>query len=188
MGKAATQMAIETESFQQTAKINEQIKHNWGKRLADKAVNELVGCFTDPIIMYPSPWMDTLPDWVKREIPLARMLYFMKNKDTFGTYEFMCPDLDAMAYMYPSSLEFPLSHDWAQIYLYLSTQGLRSVGKKVPEEIVVDELSSDQTRELRFLKAWLYKKKVAYRKQAMKTDKLAMIEVDEKPDTQIPLF
>ena len=34
----------------------------------DKMIKDLVGVFTDPLIVFPGGWEDTLPDWIKTEI------------------------------------------------------------------------------------------------------------------------
>ena len=31
-------------------------------------IEDLVGVFTDPLIVFPGGWGDTLPDWIKTEI------------------------------------------------------------------------------------------------------------------------
>lgn len=31
----------------------------------DKGISEIVGVFTDPMIVFPGRWGDTLPDWLK---------------------------------------------------------------------------------------------------------------------------
>ena len=40
----------------------------------DKWIDDLVGAIADPIIVFPGGWMDTLPDWIKPQITLERLL------------------------------------------------------------------------------------------------------------------
>ena len=40
-------------------------------RIVEKGISEIVGVFCDPIIVYPSGWEDTLPDWIKPAITLG---------------------------------------------------------------------------------------------------------------------
>ena len=41
-------------------------------------IDDLVGALCDPIIVYPSPWKDDLPDWIKPQITLERLIMNMK--------------------------------------------------------------------------------------------------------------
>lgn len=44
----------------------------------EKGVDELVGALTDPIIVFPGGWGDTLPEWLKTAITLERLEMNMK--------------------------------------------------------------------------------------------------------------
>ena len=126
----------------------------------EKGISDIVGVFTDPIIVYPSGWEDTMPDWIKSRITLDRLLMNMKalkGEEMTGT------DSEALAYMYPASLAFPLDHDWTQIYLYLASKVCPLEGKEVPEDIKVDELNRNQMDDLNRLKAWIYQKRITVR-------------------------
>lgn len=125
----------------------------------EKGISDIVGVFCDPIIVYPSGgWEETLPEWIKPAITIERLVEAMKankGEEPTGT------DAEALAYMYPASLAFPLDHDWAQIYLYLaSTTFARHKQAEVPEDIRVEKLNDDQMRDLNRLKAWIYKKRI----------------------------
>ena len=39
----------------------------------EKGIPEIVGVFTDPIIVFPGGWGDTLPEWLKNAITLERL-------------------------------------------------------------------------------------------------------------------
>ncbi|MHC5214212.1 MAG: hypothetical protein ACYSOO_06470 [Planctomycetota bacterium] len=189
MAKAAKQLDFETEAFQKASKLNAEIKTVWGKREAQGGMRELVGVFYDPVIMFSSPWMDTLPEWIKPEITQQRLLHIIRHRGNFNSPEAQqATDIEAMAYMYPASLEFPLSHDWSQIYLYLTTKCLKESGRKVPDDVAVNELRPDEQRELSRLKSWIYRKRVDERKRRIREEKLQPVQVDEKPDTQRSLF
>ncbi|NVM26667.1 MAG: hypothetical protein HWN70_12235 [Desulfobacterales bacterium] len=125
----------------------------------EKGISDIVGVFTDPIIVFPGGgWEETLPEWIKPAITLERLTMNMralKGEEMTGT------DAEALAYMYPASLAFPLDHDWTQIYLYLaSTVFARHKQAEVPDDIKVESLNDDQMRDLNRLKAWIYKKRV----------------------------
>jgi len=126
----------------------------------EKGISDIVGVFCDPIIVYPSGWEDTMPDWIKSRITLDRL--FMNMKALKGE-EMTGTDSEALAYMYPASLAFPLSHDWTQIYLYLASKVCPLEGKEVPEDIKVDKLDRNQMDDLNRLKAWIYQKRITVR-------------------------
>ena len=127
----------------------------------EKGISEIVGVFTDPIIVFPGGWKDDIPDWLKGAITLERLTMNMKalkGEEMTGT------DAEALAYMMPRAMEAPLDHDWTRIYLYLaSTVMKRHKQAEVPDDIKVESLDTDQVRELARLKEWLYKKRCQVR-------------------------
>ena len=40
-------------------------------RTFEKGISDLVGVFTDPVIVFPGGWGDSLPDWLKNAITLG---------------------------------------------------------------------------------------------------------------------
>jgi hypothetical protein len=127
----------------------------------EKGISEIVGVFTDPILVFPGGWGDTLPEWLKNAITLERLAMNMralKGEEMTGT------DAEACAYLYTAALTQPMGHDWGQIYLYIATQVYRRWGKnEMPADIAVDSLNDEQMRELRRLKDWLYHKRTQMR-------------------------
>ena len=100
-------------------------------RDSEKEIEEIIGCLTDPIIAWPGGWMDTIPEKVKERIPIERMIMSMKYlqgmiPERTGT------DAEAVAYMYPRTMEAPLDRDWTDIYVYLGNQHAKSVGTEIP--------------------------------------------------------
>ena len=155
----------------------------------EKGISDIVGVFTDPIIVYPSGgWEETLPEWIKPAITLERL---MMNVKALRGEEMTGTDAEALAYMYPASLAFPLSHDWTQIYLYLaSTTFARHKQAEVPEDIRVEELNDDQMRDLNRLKAWIYKKRVDVRLERDRAERRQRKEeeAERKKQEQPALF
>jgi hypothetical protein len=127
----------------------------------EKGISDLVGVFTDPIIVFPGGWGDTLPEWLKSAITLERLemnMRALKGDETTGT------DAEACAYLYMAALTQPMDHDWGQIYLYIATQTYRRWGKsEMPQDIAVDSLNDEQIRELQRLKEWLYHQRTKIR-------------------------
>ena len=48
------------------------------KREQDGWIDDLVGALTDPIIVWPGPWKDDIPQNLKEQIPLERLIMNMK--------------------------------------------------------------------------------------------------------------
>ena len=133
----------------------------------EKGISEIVGAICDPVIVFPGGWGDTLPDWLKNAVTLERLIENMKvikGEEMTGT------DAEACAYLYTASLTQPLDHDWAQIYLYITTkvyekQRTPQSGVTMPEDIRVESLTSNQDDDLNRLKRWLYERRVKHRQE-----------------------
>jgi hypothetical protein len=87
---------------------------------AERHMRELAGVFTDPLIVHRSPWMDTLPGWLKDQVTTERLIALMQANR--GQGPLTGTDAEALAYLYPASLEAPFDYDWSEIYLYLATK------------------------------------------------------------------
>ena len=116
----------------------------------EKGISDIVGALTDPIIVFPGGWGDTLPEWLKNAITVERLAMNMKalkGEEMTGT------DTEACAYLYTTSLTAPLDHDWTQIYLYIANKVYKAHRQgEVPEDIRVESLSKDQEVDLQRLK------------------------------------
>ena len=127
----------------------------------EKDISEIVGVFTDPIIVFPGGWGEDLPDWLKTAITLERLAMNMKalkGEEMTGT------DAEACAYLYTAASTQPMDHDWTQIYLYIAAKTYRRWRKnEVPADIAVESLNDEQARDLNRLKEWLYKKRIQAR-------------------------
>ena len=92
----------------------------------EKGISEIVGALTDPIIVFPGGWGDTIPEWLKTAITLERMMGNMKalkGEELTGT------DAEACAYLMTVSLTQPMDSDWTQIYLYIAGQSYKRWNK-----------------------------------------------------------
>jgi len=129
----------------------------------EKGVSDIVGALTDPVIVFPGGWGDTIPEWLKTAITLERMMGNMKvlkGKEPTGT------DAEACAYLMTVSLTQPMDSDWTQIYLYVASQTYKRWEKgEMPADIVVDSISDYQAGELNRLKSWLYNQRVKARQE-----------------------
>ncbi len=138
-------------------------------RTVEKGISDIVGCLTDPIIVFPGGWGDTLPDWLKTAITLERMMGDMKalkGEEPTGT------DAEACAYLMTLSLTQPMDSDWTQIYLYIAGQSYKRWNKsEMPADIAVDSISDYQIGELNRLKAWLFRQRIKARAERDRADR-----------------
>jgi hypothetical protein len=135
----------------------------------EQGISELVGCLTDPIIVFPGGWGDTLPEWLKTAITLERLemnIRAIRGEEIAGT------DAEACAYLMTVSLVQPVDSDWTQIYLYIATKTCRRWGKsEMPGDIAVDSISDYQMSELNRLKEWLYRRRTQARQETERADR-----------------
>ena len=131
------------------------------EKTIEKGISDIVGALTDPILVFPGGWGDTLPDWIKTSITLERLAMNMralKGEEMTGT------NAEACAYLYTASLTAPMDSDWTQIYLYIAGKTYTQWKKtEMPEDIRVESLTDEQMRDLNRLKAWLYQKRTTIR-------------------------
>jgi len=133
------------------------------EKQVEKGISDIVGVFTDPIIVFPGGWGDTLPEWLKNAITLERL---EMNMRAFKGEEMTGTDAEACAYLYTASLTQPMDHDWGQIYLFIATKTYRRWGKsEMPADIAVESLSDYQMAELKRFKDWLYQKRTQARQE-----------------------
>jgi hypothetical protein len=135
----------------------------------DKDISEIAGVFTDPIIVFPGGWGDTLPEWLKGAITMERLemnMKALKGEEMTGT------DAEACAYLYTASLTAPMNHDWSDIYLYVAGRTYKRWGKgEMPADIGVDAISDHQMGELNRLKEWLYRQRSRIRLERDKVER-----------------
>ena len=130
------------------------------EKTLEKGMSDIVGVFTDPIIAWPGGWMDTIPEKVKQQITIERLVMCMraaKGEEPTGT------NAEALAYMYPQTMEAPMDRDWTDIYLYLGTKVMAGAGAEMPEDIRRDSLDDYLMGKLNHLKAWIYQKRIQVR-------------------------
>ncbi len=130
-------------------------------KTVEQGISDIVGCLTDPIIVFPGGWGDILPDWLKTAITLERLemnMRALKGEEMTGT------DAEACAYLYTAGLTAPMDNDWSQIYLYIAGKTYsRHNGNQMPDNIQVESLNDYQVTELNRLKVWLYRKRTQVR-------------------------
>jgi len=135
----------------------------------DRWISDLVGTFRDPIIVMPGGWGDSLPEWIKTQITLERLVENMKmtkGEQPTGT------DAEATAYLFTASLTAPISEQWTRIYMYVAGKTMAKFKKaELPEDIKVDSLSDYDMQELNKLKEWLYRQRTRARQEREKAER-----------------
>jgi hypothetical protein len=148
-------------------------------KTVEQGISDIVGCLTDPIIVFPGGWGDTIPEWLKTAITMERMLENMKElkgEEPTGT------NAEACAYLMTLSLTQPIDSDWTQIYLYVAGQTYKRWEKgEMPADIVVESISDYQTGELNRLKAWIYQQRIKVR---MEKDRAERRQKREEAEAQ----
>ena len=145
-------------------------------------IGEMAGALTDPIIVFPGGgWEQDIPQKLKDGLPIYRLAHIMKCLKGEASWE-EATDLEALIYMFPATLAFPLDHNWTEIYLYLGT---KHMGDKFPDDIGKESLSDYQMSELRELKRWIHKKRVEARKARRRSEKAQEVEIRESQYEQL---
>ena len=151
-------------------------------------IDDLVGTLTDPIIVYPGGWGDSLPEWLKNAITLERLTENMKatkGEQPTGT------DAEACAYLNTASLTMPMDYDWSQIYLYVAGKTYTRWRKsEMPDDIRVESLTDQQTADLNRLKEWLYHRRTTARQEMERSERRQQKEdgVSKRKTEQPVLF
>ena len=158
----------------------------------DKGISDIVGVFTDPILVFPGGWGDSLPEWLKGAITMERLIENMKalkGEQMTGT------DAEACAYLMTVSLTQPMDSDWSEIYLYVAGKvyekhRTKESGVIMPEDSRVGHLSDYQVQHLNRLKAWLYRQRIKSREEKERVKRREIREEQEtkKKEEQPALF
>ena len=132
-------------------------------------IEEMVGALCDPIIVFPGGgWEQDLPERLKSELPLRRLIHVKLCLDGKEKWDEAC-DLEALLYLYPASLFAPMSEQWTRIYLHLGT---KCMGDRCPEDIRQESLDPYDMGELLGLKRWIQNQKVKARKERRRKEKV----------------
>jgi hypothetical protein len=118
-----------------------------------KAISEMVGIFTDPIVTCRGN-LNRPPGFFMEVITLERLIM---NMEALKGKEIMAGDAEASWYISSASLEAPLDEEWTRIYMYCFTKTMRACKREVPADCVQETLSKYEMDELIRLKRWIYK-------------------------------
>jgi len=104
------------------------------EREVEKKLSCLAGCFTEPLVVCPGGWADSLPEWLRKAVVEERMIALLQavreNREPTGT----------------------------EIYLYVASQVMARHRKaEVPDDIKVEGLSNYRKGLLADLRGRIYR-------------------------------
>ncbi|MDD5039328.1 MAG: hypothetical protein PHN78_08475 [Dehalococcoidales bacterium] len=147
------------------------------KRQVDSWIDDLVGALCDPVIVFPAGgWENDLPDWIVPQIKLERLIMNMKAMNDGSV---PVGDTEVLAYMYPRTMESPLTEQWNRIYMYVFNGAMKFKKTEVPEDLRSETLSNYDMSQLNDLKRFIYSKRVQHRKEKARTMKQETKEAKE---------
>jgi hypothetical protein len=151
---------------------------------ADGWIEDLVGALCDPIIVYNSEWKESLPDRIKNQITLERLVMNMKVMHEGGV---PVGDTEAMAYIFPRTMDAPITEQWMRIYSFCFNQAMTFMKVEIPEDLKSGPLSEYDLYQLNHLKHWIYQQRVKYRKEKQRGERReAKGEAEAKELTTVP--
>lgn len=120
----------------------------------EQYIEQIMHALTAPVITMPGGWEKTFPQTILDQISMSRMIELMQA--TITNQRPQASAADMTAYLYTASLMLPLSHDWAQIYLFFAKQFLPKEALEANGINAPDELNTNQQRKADDLRHWLY--------------------------------
>ena len=140
-------------------KVHEKIKQRYFDKKLKRQFQPLIEALTGPLIVMPGGWHDTIPEWLKGEVTLQRMIQLMKGEEGIAT------DVEALVYMYTASLVTPFNESWTNVYLHLGKTVMETKGRKIPDRFIQEVTLTDYQQDLLTgLKKWLWKQRTKRRR------------------------
>ena len=121
----------------------------------EQQISEMVGVFSDPIIVYPGSWQDSLPEKIRQDITTCRLIRLLKGDMEMATWPEVC------AYFYTLTLCFPPQERVVRMYMYAMTQ---YKGDLFPEDLRREILESHEMDELNRFRRWIRAKQLEARR------------------------
>jgi len=157
------------------------------KKEQDGWIDDLIGALTDPIIVFPSPWQDDIPKELKEQIPLERLI--MNSKVMHEGKGVPVGDLEALVYMFPRTMESPLTDEQNRLYFHCFNEAMKFMRKEVPDDLKLTkrtELNQYEMRQLDDLKRFIWDRRVKARKERARGEKLGRVP-ESKNESKTPI-
>jgi hypothetical protein len=133
------------------------------EKQVDSWISDLVGALTDPIIVFPSPWQADIPEDLKKQIPLERLI--MNIKVAHDGKGVPVGDIEALVYMFPRSMEAPFTDQQQRLYMYCFNKAMQFRQNEVPVDLKQETLDSYDMHQLDDLKRFIWNSRVKARKE-----------------------
>jgi hypothetical protein len=126
----------------------------------------------DPIIVFPSPWQEDIPDNLKKQIPLERLIMNMKvSREGKGV---PVGDLEALVYMFPRTMESPMTDQQNRLYTHCFNEAMKFMRVEVSEDLKERyPLDDYDMHQLDDLKRFIYNRRVQHRKDKARGERIA---------------
>jgi hypothetical protein len=134
-------------------------------------VFDIVDALSAPVLVFSTLWSDIIPKRLFEILPLARMKALMQGEQ-LATYA------ECVIYIYPRTLEAPMTSEWVDIYTHISCKTLEEwFGEDHWNEVKAPrELSQWLLSQLGDLRCHLYNK----RREILKTRLKSEEKIDAK--------
>jgi hypothetical protein len=133
------------------------------KRETDGWIDNLVGALTDPIIVFPNDWKNDIPEELKKQIPMERLIMNMKVEHEGKGVP--VGDIEALVCMFPRSMEAPMSDQQMRLYTYCFTQAMKFRKIEPPADLKRETLDNYDMSQLNDLKRFIWDRRVKARKE-----------------------
>ena len=140
------------------------------EKQVDSWISDLVGALTDPIIVFPSPWAEDIPENLKQQIPLERLI--MNIAVTHNGKGVPVGDVEALVYMFPRAIEAPMTAQQMRLYTYCFTQAMKFIHLEAPDDLKRETLDNYDMRQLDDLKRFIWDARVKARKERARSERI----------------
>ncbi len=132
-----------------------QVKKSYSKDTG-KFVFEFMDMLAAPIITFSESWADAIPQSLKQDVTLSRLMGRMQKEE-------MATIPETVAYIMTRTYEAPMNHEWANIYLWCSSQYMKQYRNKTDEDLKEinpsEKLSEHEKSLLKRLRVWIWEKR-----------------------------
>lgn len=132
---------------------------------SEKFVFEFMDIINAPIITFSSSWVDAIPERLRKDIRIARIL------SGFALEE-MASIAETVAYIITRTYEAPMNQEWTNIYLWCSAHYLKQYANKTNADFedihVPEKLNEYEEFLLKKLRVWIFEKRRTVVKERMK--------------------
>jgi hypothetical protein len=132
------------------------------------AVFHLMDALRAPVLTHAGMWKDCIPDRLLQVISLERLVMLITKQEIAG-------DAECVAFIMTRTMESPMTHDWAEIYMHLACKVCCHHWQEDHwEELKAQrELTDYQDKYLLLpLRQWIYKKRREHLKKSIRTEEL----------------